>query len=234
MTKPLLSAALSGLLLTSCAALVPPPATSTIYTATYDIQLTKVERPEKASKRYGPQKIDTISNDAKYKAAFEDKLVRVLWIVTSSDIAFSLTNKTDHSIKIPWDEAAYVDEMGQSHRVMHAGIKYNEREQPMPPSVVVRGGHIEDIVFPTDYVSWFEGGRYVKSKWTKKDLLPNSDYHSNYSKGQYASFEQFDAAMQTNVGKTLQVLLPLQIEGVVNDYIFSFTVKSVASQQKTL
>jgi hypothetical protein len=32
-----------------------------------------------------------------------------------------------------------------------------------------------------------------------------------------------------NVGKAYQVLLPLQIEDVINDYIFSFRVENISS-----
>lgn len=224
--------AVCAVFLTSCAGLMPQPAT--VYSATYDIQLTKVERPAKASSRYGAQKIDAVADDAKYKFIFEDSLVKVLWIVTARNISFSVTNKTGHSIKIPWDEAAYVDEAGSSHRVMHAGIKYNERTAPMPPTVIVRGGRVEDIVFPTDYVYWKDRTSYSAGQWEEKPLLPAFDYHAPpFLKGSYPTFEAFDAAVKGKIGKTLQVLLPLQIEDVVNDYIFTFTVKNATSKQET-
>ncbi len=44
-----------------------PTATYTTYKADYQISLTKVERPEKAGNRYGPQKVYSISADQKYR-----------------------------------------------------------------------------------------------------------------------------------------------------------------------
>src|SRR5882672_5126752 len=120
--------------------------TYTTYTADYQISLTKVERPEKAGSRYGPQKVDVITTDQKYRFSFEDNMVRILWVVGKTRINFLLQNKTDYSIKIPWDEAAYVDELGRSHRVMHSGVKYTDRDRSQPPSVIVRKGSIEDLV----------------------------------------------------------------------------------------
>lgn len=201
-----------------------PSPTFTTYKADYQISLSKVERPEKAGNRYGPQKVDAVTTDQKYRFAFQDDMVRILWFVGPTKISFLLQNKTDFSIKIPWDEAAYVDEFGRSHRVMHSGVKYTDRDKPQPPSVIVRKGSIEDIVCPTDYVSWSSGTRYSAGSWDEKPLLLAMDFHGQYVKGRYASLTEFEEAVNKNIGKQIQVLLPLQIQDVIHDYIFSFTV----------
>lgn len=205
------------------------------YMAFYSFSLQNVERPEKASQRYGLQNISTLTDDKKYKFYFEDELLRILWDINVFNMAFSLQNKTDHSIKIPWDEAAYVDENGRSHRVMHSGIKYTDREQSMPPSVIIRRGMIEDIVFPTDYIYWRKGSRYTAGSWEEKALFsPYLDIHCTYRKGDYPSFEAFDKAAKSKIGKTIQVLLPFQIKDVVNDYIFTFKIDSVSTRQESV
>lgn len=212
-------------------ATTPTPKTE-FYTAVYQISLSKVERPEKASARYGLQKVDAVTTDNKYKFSFEDDLVRVLWLVGSRKVSFLLQNKTDYSIKIPWDEAAFVDEFGRSHRVMHSGVKYTDRDKPQPPSVIVRKGSIEDIVFPTDYVSWSSGTRYSAGSWDEKSLFLDHDFHGAYLKGTYSSLDAFEKAVTNNVGKQIQVLLPLQIQDVINDYIFTFNVDKVTVSSK--
>lgn len=156
------------------------------FRAKYSVSLWKVERPEKATQRYGAQKVDTTVGNSKYRFAFEDDLVRILWLADSRNIAFSLENKTNHSIRIPWDEAAYVDENGRSHRVMHSGVKYNDKEKPQTPSIVVRKGSLEDIVLPTSYVSWFDGGRFMAGAWNEQPLLTDYEYNS-YSNSKYSS-----------------------------------------------
>lgn len=210
----------------------PTPApTFTTYKADYQISLTKVERPEKAGNRYGPQKVDAVTTDQKYRFVFEDDMVRILWFVGSTRISFLLQNKTDYSVKIPWDEAAYVDEAGRSHRVMHSGVKYTDRDRPQPPSVIVRKGSIEDIVYPTDYVSWSSGTRYSAGSWDEKPLFLAMDFHGQYLKGQYSSLQEFENAVNRNIGKQIQVLLPLQIQDVIHDYIFTFTVDKASVSQ---
>ncbi|MDR3598513.1 hypothetical protein [Clostridium sp.] len=214
--------ALPFLLLMGCI----PPSSHTIYWANYSFSLSKVERPEKATQRYGLQKIDVLSSD-KYSSYFEDDLVKVLWSVSVSNVSFSIQNKTDHSIKIPWDEASFIDANGSSHRVMHIGVKYVDRQQPQAPSIIARKASIEDLVFPTDYVTWEDG------QWEEQTFFPRADYHSDYSKGTYPTFDSFNFATKSNIGKSIQILLPLQIEEVVNDYIFTFKVDSVLTSQET-
>ncbi len=175
----------------------------------YDISLNEVERPADAKERYGEQVIDK----AEGKYYFEDKLVSIIWMLSARGISFILSNKTDHSIKIIWDEVSYVDSLGISHRVMHSGIKYIDRNNPQPPTVIVRKGTVNDLLFPTDYVRYVSG-RY--GGWTNDPLLPTASY------GKTA--EKLEAESRAYVGKTMQVLLPLEIENVVNEYLFIFRI----------
>jgi hypothetical protein len=203
------SAALAGLII-----FIAGCATFQTFQALYDIGLYEVERPTQAKERYGESKITKVQEEGVEKYYFEDDMVKIVWIPTPYQISFVLTNKTDHSIKIVWDEAAYVDENGVSHRVMHEGVKYIDRNNPQPPTVVVRKGTIVDSIFPTDYV-YYVSGEY--GGWREKPLFPTFGYTAE---GIRDKAEQY-------VGKTIQVLLPLQIEGVVNEYIFSFKINKV-------
>jgi hypothetical protein len=226
----LLKVSLCCLLLGGCTHQVTrEPSTAhraTTYRATYSFSLS-VKRPEEASQRYGPQEVETVSsNEEDYRYYFEDGMARVLWAFRGTQMAFSLENKTEHSIKIPWDQAAFIDESGRGHRVMHAGVKFDDREKPQAPSVVVPKGLLKDIVAPTDYVHWREGTRHAADGWEEKCLLPDFDVHGSSLKGGYATFADFESAAKAKVGKTIQVLLPLEIGDVVNDYIFAFRIDS--------
>lgn len=209
------SVSLFAILFSSCATLQP------IYYGTYNIELTQVERPAQAKQRYGEIKISPVTEEGKSKYSFEDDMVRIMWLVTADNISFLLTNKTDYSIKIIWDEAVYVDENGVSQKVMHSGVKYSERESTQPPSVVVRKGKIEDVVTPTNLVYYKEGfyGTYFSSPggWREKPLF---NYYQ--TGGTEMTVKQL---LESNVGKSFQVLLPLKIEETVNDYIFTFSIK---------
>jgi hypothetical protein len=88
----------------------------------YDISLQTVERPSDAQNRYGKQIITQIEEEGIQKNLFEDNMMTILWMPTETDIKFTLKNKTDHSIKIIWDEAAFVDVEGRSQHIIHSGV----------------------------------------------------------------------------------------------------------------
>ncbi|MBM3236228.1 hypothetical protein FJZ31_08005 [Candidatus Poribacteria bacterium] len=192
------------ILLTGCAT----------YRVDYDIGLYEVERPAQARERYGEQKITKVQEENIEKYYFEDEMVQIAWIPIASRISFVLTNKTDYSIKIVWDEAAFVDTNGMSHRVMHSGVKYIDRNNPQPPSVIVRRGAITDDIIPSDNV-YYASGDF--GGWREEPLLPNSGTDARALKTKAEKYS----------GKTYQVLLPLEIEGIINEYIFTFKINNV-------
>lgn len=80
------------------------------------------------------------------------------------ELGFVLENKGARPIRIVWDETSFIDGSGRTHRVMHVGVRYADRAQPMPPTMVPPGSRVEDIILPVSYVEW-SGGR-----WTRKPL----------------------------------------------------------------
>jgi hypothetical protein len=186
-------------------------ATRVIY---YPMKLKEVERPAKAKERYGNQKITKVTaSDGKDEYQFEDEMIRVSWLIMPNQIGFTMVNKTNHSIKIAWDEAAFVDVLGVSQRVIHSGVKYIEKSNPQPPSVVVRKGIITDIVVPSSNIYYDN----LLNTWKVGFLLPTVRGNTT---------EELRRQAQQYVGRTIQVLLPLQIEDVVNEYIFTFEIES--------
>jgi len=190
------------LFLTGCAAL-------TYHNFNYDMSLQEVRRPAEAQERYGEQKIFLSEKDKNY--VFEDEMVKIAWLLTPGKIGFILQNKTEHPVRIIWDEAAYVDENGETHRVMHSGVKYINRDQSQPPSVVVQNGKLSEVIIPTDYISYVSG-------WSEQPLFPTGDM---------GELEKLKESSRVYIGKTFQVLLPIQIEGKTNDYVFIFKINDI-------
>ncbi|MFY9125207.1 MAG: hypothetical protein WAO59_08170 [Bacteroidales bacterium] len=182
------------------------------YQGFYIVGLQNVERPENAKERYGESKIVNFEEEGKTKYSYEDDMIKIVWLPLSTQFSFTLQNKTDHSIKIIWDEAAYVDPNGSSGRVMHAGVKYIDRNNPQPPTVIVKNAIIDDMIVPTDNI-YYVSGQY--GGWRIKPMLPN---RANTQ-------EELNALTQQYIGKEVRVLLPLEIQGTVNEYIFTFKVE---------
>ena len=197
-------------------------------TATYTSALVQIDRPDATRERYG--QVVTIRPEPENKYFYEDGLFSGIFYVTQSRINFAFTNKTDHSIKIIWDEAAFIDLDGQSGRVSHEGVKYADRNASQPPSVIPAHGTLTDFVLPTDRVYYREGyySQYlsIPSGWEEVGIVlpglrrvPGSDS---------TAVETFRAEVQKNTGKRFGLLLPLEIEGVLNEYTFWFEVQNAS------
>ncbi|NIO48500.1 MAG: hypothetical protein GTN73_03535 [Candidatus Aminicenantes bacterium] len=197
-------------------------AASVIHYLQYDIVLEEVERPPEAKERYRGHEISTAEEEG-YKYIFEDEMIRILWMASPTELRFRLQNKTDHSIKIIWNDATYVCEKGKSHRVMHAGVKYINRNNPQQSSIVAGKGSITDFIYPADYAN-YTYDRWVERPlqaggWIVKPLLPYSQAGGDPQKLLNNATSYID--------KTIQVLLPIKLEEVTYNYIFTFLVKDV-------
>ena len=77
--------------------------------------------------RIGPQDISVDST----VSTFYDNTLRIQWAWgTDARLHFVLDNLTPDSLRVIWEDARYVDERQNSHRVMHAGVKFADRGEP--------------------------------------------------------------------------------------------------------
>ncbi|MGD0922410.1 MAG: hypothetical protein ABSA70_11685 [Terriglobia bacterium] len=133
--------------------------------------------------------------------AYEDDSIRIAFTVVKTQVQFSLQNKTESAIEINWDQAAFIDFSGLSHRVIHTGIKLNDRDKPQAPATVPPTARIEDIVYPADYAEW------SGSDWLRKPVVPPAELAYK--------------------GQTFSVFMPLKINGEVKNYLFTIKVADV-------
>lgn len=194
----------------SMATLMPPH-----FVPEWSASLVQVERPAKARERYGPQALSTATDTGVTKYRFEDRLVSVTIFALSDRIGFNVENKTDNSVRLIWNDAAFVDIAGKSQPIMHEGIKYTDCAGNKTPSVIVRRGALADAAIPCGNVS------FGYSSWVVSPLLPHDRLLAADTTNSLSHYRE-------HVGKTVSLLLPLQIEDVVNDYLFTFRVDSVA------
>jgi hypothetical protein len=87
------------------------------------------------------------------KRTFSDGIISVTWNPAKTGFYFELVNKVDHSISIIWDKSAYINENGNSNKVMHAETRYMEKEGSIVPTIVHLQSKVKDVVFPTSYAS---------------------------------------------------------------------------------
>lgn len=199
-------------------------------TATYDVALVEVERPTATRERWGDRTQIELGDSSRYH--YEDDLIDARMAFTENQILFILRNKTDHSVKLIWDEAAYIDYDGALTKVMHEGTKYVDRNAAQPPSIIPARQSLTDLIAPNNRVYYREGyyGRYYSNPggWEHAPLI--LPYQKAISPGPSSGPSPVIAALRQEaegmVGKRVGVLLPLEIEGVTNEYTFWFEIKS--------
>lgn len=137
---------------------------------------------------------------------FEDAFVKISFIISKEQIGFVILNKTSNPIKIDWNQVSYIDVLNESHKVMHSGVKYVDKANVLPPTIIPPTAKIQDIVFPTDHI-YYTSGKY--GGWNKIPIFPEAPKARLFK------------------GKTFSVFMPLEINGTVKNYLFTFIVEDV-------
>lgn len=186
---------------------------ATIKQDTYIVSLSKVESPKDAKKQFGETKIIPVDIEGRTNYQYEDDYIDIKWYVGSTSFSFIMKNKSNYTLKIPWDDVAYIDINGVSGRVMHNGVKFIDKNNSQPASVIPKNSSFSDIVLPTENVYFLDmsyGG------WQQLPLfnLPIDKKNFEESKKQY-------------IGKSARILFPIMIEDVKNDYLFEFEIKDI-------
>lgn len=165
----------------------------------YHTYLAKVEKPSNPAVKFGETK--TISTDEKNgatKYSYVDNFIDILIYGTSEQFYFTLKNISANTQKLIWDEAVFVDYNGSSSKIMHNGIKYSQKEAAQPASTIIKGASIDELACPISNVYYSETGK----EWRIKSMYPNPTDN-----------------------KQVQLMLPIQIKDVTNEYIFVFDLK---------
>lgn len=186
----------------------------------YDTSLT-VERPADAKERYGEKKIEKVE-EKEVLLEFEDEMISAEWRTLSHSLSLEIKNKTDYSIEIMWDKGAFVDKDGNCHRIVRGDVKHLYKNRPQPPSIVVRKASLSTTVIPLEAVSILPT---LNGKISEVYSSLGSKERNKISEDEVK--RKAKEMIQSHVGKTFQILLPLKIEDVINEYIFIFKIDDV-------
>jgi hypothetical protein len=135
---------------------------------------------------------------------FEDQSIKILFSVSEKQIGMVLQNKMDSAIRIDWNNISYVDIVGLAHGVIHTGVRYVERDRPQVPTVIPTAAMIEDAIIPSDHISYTPGSG---GGWNSRPLFPALTETDLY------------------IGKSFSVFMPLEFDGAVKNYLFSFRIE---------
>lgn len=144
---------------------------------------------------------------------FIDDNIAIDWdYVNKSRINFKLKNNSQKNIKLIWEDAAYVDVNGKVDRIMHYGVKYADRNESQPPSIIPSGAILEDAIIPVGVVGNY--ATYGASGWFEGTMFGFSTDPAIAEKQKLKTF-----------GQNIRILLPIEISGEIFEYLFVFSVK---------
>jgi len=87
---------------------------------------------------------------------FQDKIVSISFSVNDRSFLMSLANLTQQELKILWDRAEYTDVNNRPRRLMHSGVRYQDRNNPIPAQVIPARGSVQQVVMPATSVVYSE------------------------------------------------------------------------------
>lgn len=140
----------------------------------------------------------------------------------SKRILFSLKNISGETVEVDWDKIVFVDLSGNAGRVIHGGVKLNEKSNAQAPSFIPANSRISDLLVPVDRI------RYEK-------VPPEFDYSTRKAlEGVYGW--KYDSLLNlkpmNEEGKCgeFSLHMPLKISGTEREYKFVFVVYSCIEQ----
>jgi len=180
-------------------------------TISYDISLEKVNIVNPSNEEF-----TNIIKDDINKYTFNDDKIKISWILSASQFNFNLLNQTTEPMEIIWDKCTYIDINNKNHRLIHSGVKYVERNNSHPNTIIIPNSSIDDMIYPSDYVYYVEG---KNGGWKERPLFDFlRELNSNIEEKNDSNI------IKKYIGKTVQTMLTLQINNDIYSYIFIFRI----------
>jgi hypothetical protein len=180
-----------------------------VWGASFDVALVEVSRPAQREARYGP------AESVRVGEGYRDPLIEIALRPRSRAIDLRVSNLTAHTMRIVWDEAAFTDFDGSSRRIVHAGTRYSDLNTSQIPTTIAPHATVQDRVVPTDRIST-AGSGFVNAGLVPYLVRPCSMPES-----------EFVSLVRGYEGKHFRLLLPITINGIVNEYNSTFEVRAV-------
>ena len=156
--------------------------------------------------------IEMVKAETKFCQGLYADTINILgfsWFILPTHLFVGIKNYGNRSIKLIWDESAYISTKNRSCKVFHSGVDPSDRDKEQLPSTIVRGATFKDIIIPTANVSHSP----ILNDWEYYYLL---DFNNG---GQD--------------GEVIKVMLTLKDGDETIEYIFAFHLKYNKAKIKT-
>lgn len=155
-------------------------------------------------------KLEEQTTDKGY--VYKDSTILISFSLSETQIGFILQNLTKKPMFIDWDQSALI--LNEStERCIHSGIKYNEKDNAMPKSVIAPNASLKDLLLPASHV-YFNSESYKSYyrnphwEFTKIVLLESHN-------------KEQEALVFAQEGMKIGIMLALEINGVIDYKYFN-------------
>lgn len=150
--------------------------------------------------------VDPVQSD---QLMIKDDILSMGLTVDERQLQLSLTNLSPQTIRVVWERAAFMDVNRQSHRLMHAGIAFEDRLKPFPVQAVMSGATLHEALIPVGYVSLSR---------------PSKAYEVR------PLFTLKAGAAAELTGKVFEVVIPVEAGGEITPYTFKIEIAGVVRE----
>ena len=134
---------------------------------------------------------------------FHDKNLSVSFAVGEQGFEMHFENLSPYDVKILWDRAEYTDVNRQPQRLMHSGVRFPDRNNPIPDQYVLSRSSVQETVIPI-------GNVYMLPKRKGYDVHPLFPLESDVAAGLK--------------GKAVILFIPVEINRQIIPYNFKIEI----------
>lgn len=84
----------------------------------------------------------------------------------STQVGITVENNSDQPIEIVWNESSFIDIGRSAKRIFHSGVKYANRNEAQPNTIIPPLAKVNDVVIP-------ENVHFAEREWLKTPLFPS-------------------------------------------------------------
>lgn len=185
----------------------------TTYDVSYDMSLDEVERPADANERFGDKQVS--ETDTSY--VFEDEFIRAVVAPTGSFTLMVIENKTNNTIRIDWNQGAFVGPNGSSQTLVHGEMRRIDIGRDVSPTVIAGGSSVEKLVTGADEID-------------DNERMPTTLVYEGGANQEIPNSLEEEAT--SLIGKNFEILMPFIIEDTINEYIFRVGINDVNVERR--
>ena len=166
-----------------------------------DLALSSVQRPQDVAERWGDYVLAPADS---LGFTYEDGLLSLAVVPLAGTFSVVLENRTEHSIRLLWGEASYVGPSGLSSGVVPGETRWIDMGNAPAPQVIPSRARAAITVIPR--------------------------INANTSTTTIENFYADSTSCDQVPGTMLRLILPIEIQGVANEYTLHFEPLDAASR----